>query len=160
MKELFRAGLVLVTLALVPTTLMAGESPVKGGGNVGIGLEVGDPGVWGAVGKIWIDKQNAFQPAIKLGYGTALLQLSYLWHDFDIIHPKQGLMPLYFGAGGGLSVQNIVAAEGHGAVGISYLFNRTDVPVDIYIQMEPTLSFASGASAFSIYGNIGSRYYF
>ena len=139
----------------------AGDSPVKGGGNFGIGLELGDPGTWGAVGKIWLDKVNAFQPAVKLGNGAALLQLDYLWHDYDVIHPKKGWMPLYFGAGGDLSLQNSVALGARGVVGISYMFNDVQVPVDIYVQVVPEIWFYSGGvSTFYLYGNVGSRYYF
>lgn len=154
-------SLLLLGFISLPFVAFAGESPIKGGGNFGIGLELGDPGSWGAVGKIWIDQENAFQPAVKLGGGNALLQLDYLWHDYDVIHPKQGLMPVYFGAGGDLSLQNTVAFGARGVVGISYLFDRENVPVDIYIQVVPEIWFYSGGvSAFHLYGDLGSRYYF
>lgn len=154
--------LMIAVLVAMPVLAVAGESPIKGGGNFGLGLELGDPGSWGAVGKIWIDKENAFQPAIKLGYsGSALLQLDYLWHDYDVIHPENGLMPLYFGLGGDLSLQNTVVIGARGVVGISYMFNKVNVPVDIYVQLVPELWFASGGgTAFDLYGNLGSRYYF
>jgi hypothetical protein len=148
-------------LMLSPVLATAGDSPIAGGGNFGLGLELGDPGTWGAVGKIWVDKENAFQPAVKLGEGTALLQLDYLWHDYDVIHPKDGLMPLYFGVGGDLNLQNSVAAGARGVVGISYMFNKPTVPVDIYVQLVPEIWFYSGGvSTFYLYGNVGSRYYF
>jgi hypothetical protein len=145
----------------LPVFSAAGESPVLGGGNFGLGLELGDPGTWGAVGKIWIDRANAFQPAVKLGNGAALLQLDYLWHDYGILHPKQGLLPVYFGVGGDLSLQSSVAVGARGVVGITYLFDRVNVPVDIYVQVVPEIWFYSGGvSTFYLYGNIGSRYYF
>ncbi len=56
-------------------------------------------------GKIWVDRVNAFAPAVKFDDGgTAILQLDYLWHNFDIIHMKDtdGEMPLYIGLGGDL----------------------------------------------------------
>lgn len=152
---------VLAVLIFAPCLAMAGESPIAGGGNFGLGLELGDPGAWGAIGKIWVDKENAFQPAVKLGGGTALLQLDYLWHDYDVIHPKEGLMPLYFGIGGNLNLQNSVALGARGVVGISYMFNKPTVPVDIYVQVVPEIWFYSGGvSTFYLYGNVGSRYYF
>jgi hypothetical protein len=162
MKQSLFSLVLLGAVVLGPASLMAGDSPIAGGGNFGLGLELGDPGTWGAVGKIWIDKNNAFQPAVKLGEaGTALLQLDYLWHDYDVIHPKQGLMPLYFGVGGDLSLQTPVAIGARGVVGISYMFNKQDVPVDIYVQVVPEIWFYSGGiSTFYLYGNVGSRYYF
>ncbi len=151
----------LFGLIWMPVRVLAGDSPILGGGNFGLGLELGDPGAWGAVGKIWIDKANAFQPAVKIGDGLTLLQLDYLWHDYDVIHPEHGLMPLYFGVGGDLDLQSNVAVGARGVVGISYLFNRVDVPVDIYVQLVPEIWFYSGGvSNFQLYGNIGSRYYF
>jgi len=140
--------------------LKAGESPIKGGGNVGLGLEWGDPGIWGATGKVWVDRSNAFQPAIKLGGGTALLQLDYLWHSYDVIHAKQGLFPLYFGVGGNLLLQSSSAFAFRVPVGVSYLFDREEVPVDIYIQLAPTLWFTSNSSAFYLLGELGAHYYF
>ncbi len=167
MKSIGILTIVLATvLALLPglsgaEKADASSAPVPGGGPIGLGLELGDPGVWGAVGKIWIDKENAFQPALKLGDGLTLLQLDYLWHDYDVIHPKEGLMPLYFGVGGDLSLQSSVAVGARGVVGISYLFNRENVPVDIYIQAVPEIWFYSGGvSTFYLYGELGSRYYF
>ena len=123
--------LVLFGFLCVPIFAQAGDSPILGGGNFGLGLELGDPGAWGALEKIWIDKTNAFQPAVKIGDGLTLLQLDYLWSDYDVIHPDHGLMPLYFGVGGDLDLQNSVAVGARGVVGISYLFNRREVPVDI-----------------------------
>ncbi|HVZ81179.1 MAG TPA: hypothetical protein VHE12_10365 [bacterium] len=138
----------------------AGESPILGGGNFGLGLEVGDPGVWGPVGMIWIDRENSFQPALKLGNGTALLQLDYLWHDYSLIKPSKGMLPFYLGVGGDVNFQNTVTLGARGLVGIDYLFNQENVPVDIYVQVVPELWFNSGATAFYVYGNLGSRYYF
>jgi len=153
--------LALTGLVLMPLGAVAGESPIAGGGNFGLGLELGDPGTWGAVGKIWVDKENAFQPALKLGNGATLLQLDYLWHDYDVIHPSRGLLPLYSGVGGDLNLQGSVALGARGVVGISYMFNKPDVPVDIYVQVVPEIWFYSGGvSTFYLYGDVGSRYYF
>jgi hypothetical protein len=161
MKSLIKILLAVVAVGVVPMVSAAGESPIKGGGPFGLGLELGDPGTWGAVGKFWIDRQDALQPAVKLGNGLALLQCDYLWHTYDVIHPNQGLMPLYFGAGADLSPQSNVALGARGVVGISYLFDRVNVPVDIYIQVVPEIWFYSGGiSTFYLYGDIGSRYYF
>lgn len=158
-KTLFLAAL------LVPAwgAAGAGESPVRGGGPFGLGLELGDPGLWGAVGKFWIDRQNALQPAVKLGNGLALLQCDYLWHTYDVIRPNQGLMPLYFGAGADLSLQTNLAVGARGVVGLSYLFDKVNVPVDLYVQVVPELWFytgGGGGTAFWVYGDLGARYYF
>lgn len=160
MKTLTKVLLIAAVLTLAPSVSKAGASPVRGGGNFGLGLEFGDPGTWGAVGKFWVDEKNAFQPSVKLGGGVATLGLDYLWHTYDVIHPNSGKVPLYFGVGGNLIVQNTVAIGPRGVVGLSYIFDKENVPVDIYVQLTPTLWIANGVSAFYLYGQLGARYYF
>jgi hypothetical protein len=152
---------VMLFLMMAPCWVHAGDSsPILGGGNFGLGLELGDPGAWGASGKIWVDQNDAFQPAIKLGEGSTLLQLDYLFHNYGVIHPKTGLLPIYYGIGGDLSLQSTVTVGARGVVGITYLFDQTNVPVDIFVQLAPTLWFYSAGTQFDVYGELGSRYYF
>jgi hypothetical protein len=148
-------------LLMVPSFSKADSSPILGGSLFGIGLELGDPGTWGATSKIWIDKENAFQPAVKLGNSSTILQLDYLYHSYGLIHMKEGQMPLYIGFGGDLALQNSVAVAPRGVVGISYIFDKPNVPVDIYLQLAPTIwLYSGGLSQFYVYGELGSRYYF
>jgi len=136
-----------------------GPSPVVGGGNFGLGLDFGGPGTWGATGKYWLDSQSAFQGALKLS-GT-VLQLQYLWHDYDLIHPSQGAMPFYIGVGGDLAFGGGEVALGACLpVGLTYLFQKKTVPIDIFVEGVPTLWFFGGGITFQIYGNIGARFYF
>jgi hypothetical protein len=154
-------ALAAVLLMLMPSSVKAGDSsPILGGGNFGLGLELGDPGAWGASGKIWVNHDMAFQPAIKLGEGNTLLQLDYLFHDYGIAHPQHGLMPLYLGFGGDLSLQGTVTIGARGVAGISYMFDQANVPVDIFIQIAPTLWFYTSGTQFDVYGELGAHYYF
>jgi hypothetical protein len=141
-----------------------GYHPTNDGGNFGIGLEYGEPGTWGATGKIWIDRENAFQPAVKFNAGNnVILQLDYLWHNFDIVHMSEtsGELPLYIGLGGNLLLQNSVAIAGRVPVGMSYIFDKRNVPVDIYLQAVPTLWFFTGGfTSFDVYGELGAHFYF
>jgi hypothetical protein len=83
--------------------------------------------------------------------------LDYLLHDYDVIHPKGGLMPIYFGAG----VGGGVAIAARGVVGLTYIFDRTSLPLDIYVQVVPALWFGGGGvSGLQVCSNLGSRYYF
>jgi hypothetical protein len=135
-------------------------SPVIGGGNFGLGLEFGGPGTWGATGKYWLDNQSAFQGAVKLGEGT-VLQLQYLWHDYDLIHVSQGALPFYIGVGGDLALGGgSSAVAGCVPVGITYLFQKKAVPIDIFVEVVPTIWLYTGGINFELYGNIGSRFYF
>src|ERR1700677_3660035 len=100
LKRVLGFTLLMAFFIVTPSFVKAGDgSPINGGGNFGLGLELGDPGAWGASGKIWVNHDMAFQPAIKLGEGNTLLQLDYLFHDYSIAHPQHGLMPLYLGFG-------------------------------------------------------------
>ncbi len=152
--------LVLGAFLSMTAGVKADSSPISGGGFFGLGLELGDPGVWGATSMIWIDNDNSFQPAVKLGNGTTILQLDYLYHNYTLIHPKEGKLPVYIGFGGDLSLQSTVAVAPRGVVGISYMFDKPNVPVDIYVQLAPTLWLYSAGSQFNVYGELGSRYYF
>lgn len=159
-------GLILAGMFLLPVLAKADSDyhPTNDGGNFGLGLEFGEPGSWGVAGKIWVDRENAFAPALKFDDGgTAILQLDYLWHNFDIIHMRDtdGEMPLYIGLGGNLVLQNTVEFAGRIPVGISYIFDKRNVPVDIYLQAVPTLWFPTGGeTTFDVYGEVGAHYYF
>jgi len=140
----------------------SGYAPMEYGGNFGLGLELGDPGNWGITGKVWIDRRNAFQGAVKIPGGAAILQLDYLWHDFDLIHMKngEGEWPFYIGVGGDLSLETPTAFAARLPVGISYIFNKRNVPVDIYLQLVPTLWFYTDRARFDLYPEVGAHYYF
>jgi hypothetical protein len=161
------AGWMLSVMFLLPVLAKAdssGYTPTQYGGNFGLGLEFGEPGNWGGTAKIWLDRDNAVQPAVKFNDGgTAILQLDYLWHNFDIIEMKDssGEMPLYIGVGGNLVLQDTVEIAARIPVGISYIFNKRNVPVDIYLQAVPTIWFPNGGqSVFDVYGELGAHYYF
>jgi hypothetical protein len=166
----FKKGLMMsfvaVGLLVLPALAKAdsGYTPTEYGGNFGLGLEFGQPGDWGISGKIWLDRDNAFAPAVKFNDGgAAILQLDYLWHNFDIItlRDSSGEMPLYIGVGGNLVLQDTVEIAARIPLGISYIFNKRNVPVDIYLQAVPTIWFPNGGqSVFDIYGELGAHYYF
>jgi len=141
-----------------------GYHPTNDGGNFGLGVEFGEPGSWGATGKIWIDRANAFQPAVKFnGGGAVILQLDYLWHNFDLIHMRDtdGELPLYIGVGGDLLMENILVIAARMPLGITYIFDKRNVPVDIYLQAVPTLWFFNGGfTSFYAYGELGAHFYF
>jgi tetratricopeptide (TPR) repeat protein len=135
-------------------------SPVIGGGNFGLGLVIGSPGDFGATGKYWVDNQSAFQGALKISGGT-IAQFQYLWHDYDLIHPTSGAMPFYIGVGGDVAFGGgSIAVAGCAPIGLTYLFQKSSVPVDIFVEGVPTLWFFSGGTLFQIYADVGARYYF
>jgi len=134
--------------------------PTYDGGNFGLGAEIGDPGSWGISGKLWIDSVNAFQPAVKFNQGgAAILQLDYLWHNFDIVHMDNGGLPFYIGLGGDLLLSNSIQVAGRVPIGLSYIFDKRNFPVDIYFQVVPTLWFFNAGATFYFYPEVGAHIY-
>jgi len=155
--------LLTMTLGFWPLAALSKSeyTPNPYAGNFGLGLELGDPASWGITGKLWVDRTNAFQGAVKLGDSLAILQLDYLWHDFDLIHIKNGdAFPFYIGVGGNLDLHTPVALAGRLPVGLSYIFRKKHLPLDIYLQLVPTLWFYSGGTDFQIYPELGAHFYF
>jgi hypothetical protein len=164
LKKWWIVGLVLAGMMEWPAFAKAdsGYTPTQYGGNFGLGLELGDPGAWGISGKVWIDRRNAFQGAVKIPGGSAILQLDYLWHDFSLIHIKggSGEWPFYIGVGGDLSLDSPVNLGARVPIGMSYIFNKKNVPVDIYLQLVPTLWFYERGASLYLYPEVGAHFYF
>jgi hypothetical protein len=155
-------GLALAGLFLTPLAARADEDfhPTRDGGNFGLGVELGDPGNWGITGKLWIDSVNALQPAVKFNDGgPAILQLDYLWHNFDIIRLDRGGLPFYIGLGVNAVLTDSVQFAGRIPVGISYIFDKRNFPVDIYFQLVPTLWINSSIVTLDLYPEIGAHLY-
>jgi hypothetical protein len=145
----------ILGFCIVPGVRAADKSPLAKGGHIGIGLVVGEPGDWGASGKIWLSRSFAFQPAVNFEHKVAV-QGDLLWHYYGIVKPEKGAMPLYIGVGAVTDFDNLVGVRGPG--GIAYHF--ADVPVDLFVELVPTLWFAHGESDFKLDAGLGSRFYF
>ena len=164
-KKIAVAAGLLAVMIFLPAGAQADPvfHPTNDGGNLGLGLELGDPGAWGATAKIWIDRVNAFAPAVKFNSGnSAILQLDYLWHNFDVIHLKHtdGEMPLYIGVGGDLLMNSSVQIAARVPLGVSYIFEKKSAPIDIYLQLVPTLWFYTGGAVMNLYPELGAHIYF
>ncbi|HEY5037684.1 MAG TPA: hypothetical protein VIJ93_01275 [bacterium] len=132
------------------------NKPTNSFGNFGLGFEVGDPGSWGVSGKFWVDRTIAFQPAVKFGNTNPVLQLDCLLHNFNM----GDQMPIYIGLGANLMLQNPTVFAGRVPLGISYLFDKRDFPVDLYLQAVPTLWFFNASlTTFNVYGELGAHIY-
>ena len=65
---------------------------------------------------------------------------------------------MYLGGGADLAVANGVAIGARGIAGISYIFGRPVVPLDVYLQFSPTIWFVEG-SGVQFFFSGGARYY-
>jgi hypothetical protein len=147
----------------------------------GLGLELGAP--FGLTGKYFLTDSNALQFGLGAIYehyyaGDGLhLYLDYLWHPVSLVSADAFELPFYIGVGGRFWSFDYCRRRdefcGRGSafgirvpIGIAFDFNR--VPLDIFVQLVPTLDFFSGRyydyyrrrSHFGIDGSVGIRYWF
>jgi hypothetical protein len=172
----------LLTLLLV--ALFAGDADARrnrrGGGRAysangtfGLGLELGGP--TGLNGKYFLSDDGALNFGLGAnGYGRSRdgihLYLDYLWHPVSLANPPEFQLPLYIGIGGRLwdfdddrdrFVDEGLAFGLRIPVGVAFDFNN--VPLDIFIQVTPTIDFYRGYRdevGFWFDFSVGIRYWF
>jgi len=173
--------------ALFPILLVAlcfGDADARGrrsggqryvaNGTFGAGLELGSP--TGLNGKYFLSDDGALNFGLGVdGYGYRRygrdglhLYLDYLWHPISLANPAEFQLPLYIGIGGRLwnfdddrYRDNYFAFGVRVPIGIAFDFNN--VPLDIFIQVTPTLDFYSGyydTAGFAFDFSVGVRYWF
>jgi hypothetical protein len=150
--------LLAVTAAFAPT--VGAETTM-----FGMGIIVGEPTGIGA--KLHLDSGNAlaFGLAWSLeGDNELHIHTDYLFHNYDLIPVEQGQLPLYFGVGGRIKINE----EHHGRggddnvgvrfpVGLAYIFEGA--PFDVFMEIVPILDLAPDTD-FDLNGAIGGRYWF
>ena len=144
-------------------TVSAGAYP----GAKGLGIGIVGGLINGLNVKNWVSDANAFQFDANwdlynggIGFGVA-----YLVHNFEIIQADNSKFPLYFGIKGWGVITNGsgVITNGNGvAAGISVPIGIAwiprDVPLDIFLQAEPGISFIPSVR-FSPGGGLGIRFW-
>jgi hypothetical protein len=179
----------MFALASVPAA-DARPRPAGGGSNMrsfsanktfGLGLELGAP--FGLTGKYFVSDSNALQFGLGAIYehyyaGDGLhLYFDYLWHPVSLVSAQPFELPFYIGIGGRFwdfdyCDRNRVCYEGGSAfgirvpVGIAFDFNT--VPLDIFVQLVPTIDFYRGdyyryygdRAHFGFDASVGVRYWF
>lgn len=121
-------------------------------GTFGAGLEVGGPS--GLNGKYFLSDDGALNFGIGAnGYayrygdrGGLHLYLDYLWHPISLANPPAFQLPLYIGVGGRIWDFNDDRFDDDGTafgvrvpIGVAFDFNN--IPLDVFIQITPTLDF-------------------
>jgi hypothetical protein len=144
-----------------------GQSDYQSNGTFGLGLELGEP--TSLNGKLFLTPSGA----LDFGIGTLYhyyvpgnndglhLYLDYLWHPFLITEAPAFKLPFYVGLGGRIWFGDFVCGPGgvtcnadifgvRVPVGIDFDFN--EVPLDVFIQIVPTLDFFRD---FNNHGDVG-----
>ncbi|MFH1755324.1 MAG: hypothetical protein ABIA59_06430, partial [Candidatus Latescibacterota bacterium] len=111
------------------------------GGPFGIGIIVGEP--TGISGKLYVSKSNAIDGAVAWSLkdnNDLHLHGDYLYHNYTLIIPETGKLPVYFGIGGRIKMH-----EKHDdeigirfPVGLDYIF--ASAPFDIFIEVVPIMN--------------------
>ena len=143
-------------------------------GTFGLGLELGGPS--GLNGKYFLSDDGALNFGLGAnGYVNRYgdrdgihLYLDYLWHPVSLTNTAAFQLPLYVGIGGrlwsfdyGNNNNDGTAFGARVPIGIAFDFNN--VPLDIFIQLTPTLDFYRGYRddvGFWFDFSVGIRYWF
>ncbi|MCZ6677663.1 MAG: hypothetical protein O7E52_10465 [Candidatus Poribacteria bacterium] len=92
------------------------------------------------------------------------LHADYLLHNFNVFQIETGILPLYYGLGARVKLE-----EGKGTtdgdnrvgvrlpVGINYIFENA--PIDIFLEIVPVFDLIPNTD-FEVKGSIGIRYFF
>lgn len=152
-----------IVLLMLSVSVALAKGPVKGGGDFGIGLVVGEP--TGLSWKLWKGRERAWDGALAWSFVDDYLHLhvDYLWHDHKIFTVEKGQLPLYFGVGGTMWSGHREHYDKHfnlgarGVAGLEYIF--PEAPVDIFLELAPTLGLLP-ETGFDLQGGLGARIYF
>ena len=164
-----RTLLTAVLLALLATLHPVTAQP--SGIGVGAQLATANTGGRAPVGlsvKTWINDRQAVSGATsfllaedELGSPLSfwLLEVKYLFHNFEPLQVEEGYLGLYIGPG--IQYLALETVEDDFAfrapIGVNYLFDET--PVDLFIEVAPTLQITD-PTILRFEGAIGVRYFF
>jgi hypothetical protein len=148
---------------------MSGSSYVSNG-TFGLGLELGGP--TGLNGKYFLSESGA----LNFGLGAngyyrnrdgLHLYFDYLWHPISLANPPEFQLPFYIGIGGRLWDFDDGPDDGAAAFGLrvplGIAFDFNNVPLDVFLQLTPTLDFYRGYrddAGFWIDFSLGIRFWF
>ncbi len=124
----------------------------------GLGFMLGEP--TGISFKKWTGSKTAIDGAVAWsfsGQNSLHLHADYLVHRFDLIKVEKGRLPVYFGLGARLKLEDRTKFGVRIPVGVCYIFE--DVSLDIFFELVPMFDLAPDTD-FKIAGSIGVRYYF
>ncbi len=124
----------------------------------GLGFILGEP--TGISFKKWTGSTTAIDGAVAWsfsGQNSLHLHADYLIHRFDLIKVEKGRLPVYFGLGVRLKLEDRTKFGVRIPVGVSYIFE--EAPVDIFFELVPIFDLVPD-TGFKISGSIGIRYYF
>jgi len=165
MKKTLITAIMMALLGGISRAAEVSTGAVSGSGGApehrfGAGVILGEP--IGASLKYWLTEKIALDGAAAWSFwdqDNFEFHADVLFHKFDWIPVSQGKLPVYFGGGFRVKLQdNDDDRFGvRGPVGISYMFEN--VPVDIFVEVGPVIDFTPSVRG-GVTGGIGARYWF
>jgi len=126
--------------------------------DLGLGFMVGEP--TGISFKKWVGSTTAIDGAVAWsfsGQDSLHLHADYLVHNFDMIKVERGRLPVYFGLGARLKLEDRTKFGVRIPIGVCYLFEKATL--DVFFELVPIFDLVPD-TGFGISGSIGIRYYF
>lgn len=145
----------IATCLLVP----AGAAEARDRGT-GLGIVLGEPS--GLSGKFWIGPGTALDAALAWStrddHDSVNLQLDHVWHDFGLFNVDRGALPVYYGIGGRLALEDDHDRLGvRVPLGLAYIFPSQRA--DLFIEVAPTLDLSPETNV-DVAAGLGVRYFF
>ena len=156
--------------AIAWMTLSMALATAKAEEGLGLGVILGEP--TGISAKLWVHPSQAIDAAAAWSFTenhSFQFHADYLFHAFDVlkVDPALGRLPLYWGVGGRVKLQNHDYHQGRNnddellgvrfPVGMSLLFAK--MPMDLFAEIVPILDVVPDTD-FALNGAIGARFYF
>jgi hypothetical protein len=153
-----KAMVIVLVLGLAGTAAAQDEG-------TGIGIIVGEP--TGLSLKKWVSTRTAVAGALAWAFdpNTSFhVHGDYLFHDYDIVTPDKGRLPLYGGLGARLKFEDEKRGRDKRTrvgvripLGLNYHFEQA--PVDLFLEIVPILDVAPRTDV-SLNAAVGARYFF
>lgn len=148
----------LMTGMLTLFSVAAWAQPKGDSGDSGLGIIVGEP--TGISFKTFIGRRHGFDLALAWSTREDNFHIhgDYLFHNWGAFNPNRGRMPLYYGIGGRIRLDDDDATVGlRIPVGFEYLFQGA--PLGLFLELAPILDLSPDTD-FDVNAGAGVRFYF
>ena len=156
---MIKAFVAVLALSVIMAFVFCDEAWAEGG-PFGLGIILGEP--TGISGKYYLNETHAIDGAVAWslsGDNDFHLHGDYLFHEYSLIEPDKGKLPVYVGIGGRFLFRQSRDTE-FGVripVGLNYIF--ATIPIDLFGEIVPILDLFPDVE-FDLEGAIGARFYF
>lgn len=160
-----------ILFTLLPSLFFLISLPAYSENNqLGAGIILGEP--TGVCLKYWTGGETAVDLALGWSFSNddmLHIHADYMYHNFSLIKPQAGRLPLYFGIGGCFKYREDPDKNRNDKnderkiisiripVGLAYIFEKP--VIDIFLEIVPMMEIIPDTD-FDINAALGARYYF